>query len=430
MIRNSCAELKQDLRHEAVEPLPDPADECKISASRTSRIAVPGKSQISELTPAFRRIEANYWRRWGIHVCSVDIQGRISWRPAAARVWNFSADANRKRAIDAALRWGDPTVESSADELLMWAAPIMHNSTTFGGLVAVVPEHVVFPDHNSRGVLDLRGACTDLRLLVEAENLTNAAYLEARRLEYLREQEKAQAIHEFKVTPHDDIREMYLRLEPELLAAIRRDDRHAARRITDSMLVVMLHRAGESLNLIKAFFMELVVSMCRTAVEAGGQPEELLGTNFLSLQQLSRIDSEEDLAPWLHRVLDHVMDLIGNLAGRSTMLPVSEALEFMRKNITRDIGRDEIAKAAHLSPYHFSRIFKQRMGRTCTDMLNQMRMDKAAQLLVRTSDPLASVAIDCGFADQSYFTKIFKRYYSVTPGRYRLIHQGQSSASN
>jgi AraC-like DNA-binding protein len=372
---------------------------------------------------ALGRIAAAYASRWRITVRAADVEGAIVWSPAGVRGRDATSPAQRKRAIEAAMRWGDPMVESYTGDQLVWAAPLMLNARTIGGLVASVSQRAVFPENSCRSMLDLRAACTDLRLMAEGENLTNAALLEARRLEYLREQERAQAIAEFKVSPHDDIREMYLRQEPDLLAAIRRDDRNAARRIMNSMLVVMLHRAGESINLIKAFFMELVVSMCRTAVEAGGKPEELLGANFLSLQQLSQIESEEHLAPWLHRVLDHVMDLIGNLTGRPSMAPLSEALEFMRKNVAADISREDIARSAHLSPYHFSRIFRRHLGRTCIDMLNQMRADKAAELLVRTEDQLAAIAVDCGFQDQSYFTKVFRRYYGTTPMQYRRVQR-------
>ena len=48
-----------------------------------------------------------------------------------------------------------------------------------------------------------------------------------------------------------------------------------------------------------------------------------------------------------------------------------------------------------------------------------MRVDRAAELLTTTDLPLAIIAMECGFQDQSYFTKVFKRYRRVRPLEYR-----------
>jgi len=100
-------------------------------------------------------------------------------------------------------------------------------------------------------------------------------------------------------------------------------------------------------------------------------------------------------------------------------VPLAAALDFMEANLGQDISREDIARAAHLSPHHFSRLFKTHMGRSCGDMLSQMRADKAAEMLTRTDKSLAAIAIDCGFHDQSYFTKVFRRHFSATPLAYR-----------
>ena len=371
----------------------------------------------------FLKLSRQYRRRWRVPLYLIRPDGGILHGQATGQTGSRNACIIRKGAIESALRWGDPTVESYDNDRLMWGVPLMHNSRVVGGLIASTTERNVFPRPAGPAALDLRAACTDLRLMAEKENLTNANFLAARREEYLHEQEKAQAIHEFKVSPHDDIRVMYLRNEPELLAAIRRHDKPAARQVLNSILVAMLYRAGESFGLIKTFFMELIVMMCRSAVEAGGNPDELLGANFQSLQRLSQMQSEEQLAPWLHDILDHIMDSISSLSGRSAIAPLVEALDYMEKHLGENISHRDIARAAHLSPFHFSRLFKQHMRRSCGDMLSQIRVDKAAELLARTDRELASIAIDCGFRDQSYFTKVFRRYLGVTPRKYRLDHQ-------
>lgn len=375
-------------------------------------------AQISE--EAFARLAREYSRTWAVALCLCDAEGRVTrgrWaclgdEPEACR-------DKRLAAVESTLRWGECTVVVCHDRTWLWAAPLMTNARREGALVASVPEREVFLSGEPPARINVRAAATALRLQAERHNLANAAFLELRRKEYFQEKELAEAIHEFKMAPYDDILAMYLGKENELMAAIRRDDRGQARKIVNNMLVAMLQRSGESLNLIKTFFLQLVVAMCRAAVESGGKPEELLGANFQSLQELAQIGSDEQLAPWLHRILDHVMDAIRDTHGRPASVPLCAAIEFMSAHLSEDISRDDIARAARLSPFHFSRLFKEHVGVGVRERLTRMRIERAAELMVHTDKPLVEIALECGFKDQSYFTKSFRRIVGMTPKVYR-----------
>jgi len=82
-----------------------------------------------------------------------------------------------------------------------------------------------------------------------------------------------------------------------------------------------------------------------------------------------------------------------------------------------------VAKAVGISPSHFSRLIRDKKGRTFTDLLNQYRIERACVLLVRSSNTLADIANETGFCDQSYFSKVFRRYKDMSPARYRETHQ-------
>ena len=59
------------------------------------------------------------------------------------------------------------------------------------------------------------------------------------------------------------------------------------------------------------------------------------------------------------------------------------------------------------------------MGRTFVEILNQYRSDRAAQMLVMTELTLVEITLECGFQDQSYFGKVFRRHYGLSPAKYR-----------
>jgi len=302
---------------------------------------------------------------------------------------------------------------------MLWAVPLMHNSEVIGGLVANATEEQVLPRTGEGPPLDIARACEDLRGLTEERNLTNAAALRLNRRSYHDEQQRAHAIHAFKSDVHYSIRELYMREEPALMAAIRSGDRRAAREILNRLLMTVHYHARDRLDLVRSIFLELVVTMSRTAVEAGGEPEQFLGMNYRSMVEVSEITSHEELAAWLREMLEGIMDAIERSRRQDPGFLIFEALDFMRRHCCEDLSRDDVAEAVHISPSHFSALMKRESGATFTDHLNRMRIDLAAEMLARTDEPIATIALECGYRDQSYFTKVFKRYRNATPLRYR-----------
>lgn len=79
-----------------------------------------------------------------------------------------------------------------------------------------------------------------------------------------------------------------------------------------------------------------------------------------------------------------------------------------------------IADRAGLSPYHFSRVFSARMGRSVMAHVRARRLIRAARRLVDDPDlKLVDLAFDCGFESQEAFTRAFVRIFGISPGRFR-----------
>jgi transcriptional regulator GlxA family with amidase domain len=79
----------------------------------------------------------------------------------------------------------------------------------------------------------------------------------------------------------------------------------------------------------------------------------------------------------------------------------------------------DLAKACDLSVRQFTRAFRQSTGLAPHQWLVQRRLEKAKSLLKGTRLSLADVASDCGFADQSHFTRVFTNAVGATPGEWR-----------
>ncbi|MCH2208712.1 MAG: AraC family transcriptional regulator [Lentisphaerales bacterium] len=97
----------------------------------------------------------------------------------------------------------------------------------------------------------------------------------------------------------------------------------------------------------------------------------------------------------------------------------SNVIEYIQKNYASNIEISRLAEMSNLSISQFERQFKKILELTPIKFINKVRMDNACELLLKTDQPLASIALECGFYDHSYFTRKFKIAYGVTPHQYR-----------
>ncbi|ODN71526.1 helix-turn-helix transcriptional regulator [Methylobrevis pamukkalensis] len=97
-------------------------------------------------------------------------------------------------------------------------------------------------------------------------------------------------------------------------------------------------------------------------------------------------------------------------------------LAFVADSIDRSITVEAAAATVRLSASHFSRAFRISFGLTFARYVLERRIDRAKTLLAESVEPIAQVALACGTADQSHFTRLFGREVGVTPLIYRRIH--------
>ena len=97
--------------------------------------------------------------------------------------------------------------------------------------------------------------------------------------------------------------------------------------------------------------------------------------------------------------------------------------DFIEANLDRPLSLADLAAQANLSPWHFARLFRVSFGEPPHRYLLRRRLERARRKLVAGEEKILAVALDCGFADQSQFTRAFRRYFGVTPGQFRAGHR-------
>lgn len=121
-----------------------------------------------------------------------------------------------------------------------------------------------------------------------------------------------------------------------------------------------------------------------------------------------------------------VLSSIGSIetVGKPDMARINKVYSYVLKNFLRPIHLNQVASVANMNPTSFSRYFKAKTGKTFTQFLNEIRMEHAYKLLIDGKFNVSEVCYECGFQNQSYFIKQFKRITHQTPLQYKNQHNG------
>ncbi|WP_316816072.1 AraC family transcriptional regulator [Pedobacter nyackensis] len=102
---------------------------------------------------------------------------------------------------------------------------------------------------------------------------------------------------------------------------------------------------------------------------------------------------------------------------------ISSSITFMKQHIHETPGIEQLAKQQNVSISHYSRSFKQKTGLSPINYFNQLKIQKSCQYLYFTDRSIKQIALDLGFDDQYYFSRLFKNVIGVSPAIYKKQHK-------
>ena len=210
-----------------------------------------------------------------------------------------------------------------------------------------------------------------------------------------------------------------LEKEKTLISSLRKGEGVEARKTLDELLAMLFFTNPGQFKYVQLRVIELVVLISRVEVSPAKSGNLSMEINSQNLRMVQEAKSVEELTDILHNIIDRVSGTISSFRGIPHAAALRKAENFIMENFTRKISLKEISAVAGLSPPYFSTIFKDEMGENLSKYLNRLRVEKASRLLLETDMSLAEIAACCCFEDQSWFSKIFKAYTGISPGKYR-----------
>lgn len=204
-----------------------------------------------------------------------------------------------------------------------------------------------------------------------------------------------------------------------LISKLKTGDVNESKALLNDLLGYVFFSQGSNLEIVKSRSLELCSLLSRAAIEGGATSDSILKVNNQLLTIIPTLSNMDALCYKLQEAIDAFTDCMFEHVPTKNSEIIKKAIKYISKNYANDLTLELVANHVHLNPTYFSTLFKQSTGSSFKEYLNMVRVEESKRLLANTDYALIDIAIATGFEDQSYFTKVFKRYTGLTPKQFR-----------
>ena len=106
--------------------------------------------------------------------------------------------------------------------------------------------------------------------------------------------------------------------------------------------------------------------------------------------------------------------------GKLNSFQLRTVVDFIQSHLDEDVSLLTLAEQAHVTPFHFARLFRATVGMPPHQFVLRQRIQRSIGLIKARKLPLAQIAVESGFHDQPHFTRAFRRVLGMTPAQYSL----------
>jgi len=163
----------------------------------------------------------------------------------------------------------------------------------------------------------------------------------------------------------------------------------------------------------------------KAAESAGVHPLYLDSISGKFAIQIEQVQSIGELEALYEELPQAYCRAVSDLTLTALPAMIKEAITYLRFNVDQPISLNQLADRFGIHPSYLSRAFKKALGLTLTDYINKLRIEEAKYLLDQGNASVASIALNVGYNDPNYFSKVFTKLEHTTPHDYRKRKKDQ-----
>ncbi|WP_165972077.1 response regulator transcription factor [Paenibacillus piri] len=211
--------------------------------------------------------------------------------------------------------------------------------------------------------------------------------------------------------------------EPPLLWNLLEAGRwEAADRKFDRIVEELRGKKGYLHDYIYEVAMMVSFSVSHTIHKQGGLLQHMTELNLVTGVEHEALRSVTGLEKWGRNTIQVLKNRTINEAKNSQRSIIQKINQYVQMNLEHDVSLQSIAEHVYLHPVYVSKIYKLEAGEGISEYIYRLRMEKAAHLLAETNEKINEISRKSGYQNPSHFSRVFKKYFAMTPDEFREQH--------
>ncbi|MEI4770736.1 helix-turn-helix transcriptional regulator [Psychrobacillus sp. FJAT-51614] len=218
---------------------------------------------------------------------------------------------------------------------------------------------------------------------------------------------------------------LFLDLEKKLFLHMYAFELEEAKKVLREIIDLIIIRAEKLMIMyVKNYYIQLVAVMARKLQESQVPSDKVMAFNIASVNVIETKMSDAQFLQCADELVEFFVLVITERKkpsfGHQT---VNKVILFINDEIETNLTVEDIAKYFNISTSHLSRIFREHTGVTLVEYLNIRKVEECQYYLRHTNKGISDISDSFHFCNQSYFTRIFKKYTGLTPKQFRDNHE-------
>jgi AraC-like DNA-binding protein/ligand-binding sensor protein len=344
-----------------------------------------------------------------------------------SKYWGECLDCHKK-AIAHSEEFGGSYVYLCPKDLLLWTSPVMKNGQVVGAFIAgpvlsIEPDEIDIPGLDVKNIKTVSPeiAYSLSRVLFMCSSFVFSELnlqIKMNELSLSVQSSINESIQELK---DNRLRKGVKAVLQSLGTAIKMGNEKLSKKRFSECASIFFSDYDQSMETVRSWSTLVVNAMLSGALE--GQADEVSACNeaVSTIKKINTAEKPEEVANLLdacrksfcRMMVESIMDNGFNPA-------ILKAIHYIQYNLANPFSESDVAKYVQLSISHFSRLFNAEVGMSFSKYINKLRTERAKELLIASNMSILDICEATGYEEQSYFTRIFKRYQGMSPNAFRM----------
>ena len=207
-------------------------------------------------------------------------------------------------------------------------------------------------------------------------------------------------------------------LERYLFSCLIRGETENVIRASNQFFDWMIENYPDYVQCIRIKILEFVMTAEKEVFLKGGIPYGFLYRKDY-LDNVLACQTPEEQRRWFVSKMTEACRNINDVKEQKETTIIGKAQQYIIQNFSKELSLEEVSKYVDISPYYFSKLFKEETDQTFVEYLTGLRVEKAKEMLASPSSSIKEVCMAVGYSDPNYFSRIFKKVTGRTPTEYR-----------